>query len=66
MSSFHLWAKNKKTGEVHRYWALDDYFGNHIYGYAREGSTHVMHEDEFFQMYERVEKVILITAAEKD
>ena len=33
MSNYKLQAKNRKTGEIVEFLAMDDYFGSHEYGY---------------------------------
>ena len=33
MSSFITVLKNPKTGKAQKAWAIDDYFGQHQYGY---------------------------------
>ena len=54
MSSFIFTAKDRQTGEHHRAWAFDDYFGKHEYGYKLLDAEKVYTEDEFWQRYERV------------
>jgi hypothetical protein len=41
MSSYKLTAKRKSTGEVREFFALDDFYGSHQYGYKDgEGTTY--------------------------
>jgi len=52
MSSFKMKARNKKTGELHDVWCLDDYFGRHRYGYIpNNGEGEGMTEDDFYKEY---------------
>jgi hypothetical protein len=56
MSSFKIKAVNKKTGELHDVWCLDDYFGKHRYGYIpNSGEGEGMTEDDFYREYTPLE-----------
>ena len=41
MSNYYLKAKNKETGDIVEFEAMDDYFGKHQYGYAPKGWKHI-------------------------
>lgn len=57
MSNFLFEARNKKTREVVKVDALDDYFGSHRYGYrAEDHSNGIMSQDEFDSLYEEFPK----------
>jgi hypothetical protein len=56
MSSFKIKARNKKTGEVHDVWCLDNYFGKHKYGYTPNGGEgEGLDEEDFYREYETIE-----------
>ena len=63
MSNFNLKAKNKQTGEIVDFHAMDNYFGHHRYGYEENNNTfysntlknRVLKESEFDTLYEEVE-----------
>lgn len=52
MSSYYFTAKNKKTGEEVKVFAIDDYFAPHEYGYKFEDGK-VLREKDFWRQYER-------------
>ena len=56
MSNYYLTAKNKKTGEVAEFMAVDDHFGKHEYGYwlIYEGSNTILNEYDFSQIWDRI------------
>lgn len=45
MSSCFMNLKCKETNETHRIFAIDDYFGSHVYGYKLP-SGEVVNRDE--------------------
>lgn len=51
MSSYYLQAKNKKTGEIKTFMAIDDFYGKHRYGYKDEDGT-TYNEDGFDLLFE--------------
>ena len=54
MSGFVFPAINRKTGKREEIWALDDFFGRHIYGYSPRGGEPLT-EEQFDKLYERIE-----------
>jgi len=56
MSNYHFTARNKKTGETVTVEAMDNYYGNHKYGYKASDSKRVQSELEFPLNYEVVEQ----------
>ena len=56
MSSFFIQAKNKQTGKVENFTALDDYFGWREFGYKKgfHFLGKVYTEEEFNNLFERV------------
>lgn len=57
MSSFFLKARNKQTGNIENFTALDDYFGKNEYGYRRMGDDEfgsTYNEEEFNRLFEIV------------
>lgn len=50
MSNFMTKARHRRTGEVREILCLDDYFGQHKYGYIWEDKA--MTECEFMEEYE--------------
>lgn len=63
MSSYNLKAKNKQTGEIVDFHAMDNYYGHHRYGYEENNNTfksnpiknRVLKESEFDELYEPIE-----------
>lgn len=58
MSNYYLKAKNKKTGEIKEFLAMDDYFGKHNYGYTdkiKQGEE-VYDQYDFDELFEKVEE----------
>ncbi len=58
--SYNLKAKNKKTGEILEFSALDNYYGHHKYGYSHQtfhdkGNIGILTEDEFNTLYEVID-----------
>ena len=47
MSNYHFTARNKKTGETVTVEAMDNYYGNHKYGYKASDSKRVQSELSF-------------------
>lgn len=56
MSSYKLQAKNKKTNEIFTVHAIDDYYGKHKYGYSIVNGDTAYTEEQFNELYERVEE----------
>lgn len=54
MSSYYLEAKNKRTGEVKKFFAIDDYYGPHKYGYKDSEGT--VYDEEGFNLLFEVAK----------
>lgn len=52
MSSYYINLKHKETGEIHRIFAIDDYFGWHHYGYELPNNT-VVTEEYLDILYEK-------------
>ena len=60
MSNYYLTARNKETGDIVKFEAIDDYYGKHQYGYAPLGTVPVMEshpytQEEFDARFEVVE-----------
>lgn len=53
MSSFIDTFIHKKSGAEVKVFCLDDYFGQHEYGYFVEGIDEPMKHDKFYELYER-------------
>ncbi len=59
MSNYTFKAKHKTTGAIISVYAVDDYFGHHVYGYAIEsrGDKPIYFTaDELAELYERMEE----------
>jgi len=56
MSNYHFTARNKKTGDIVEFEAMDDYFGKHQYGYAPTGVEYIgaYTQEQFEEQYEVV------------
>ena len=52
MSSYITKFTHRTTGETVEVFAIDDYFGRHVYGYELPNGD-VLHEDKFLQLYVR-------------
>lgn len=50
MSCYYLNLRCKKTDEVHRIFAIDDYFGRHDYGYKLPNGE-ILQPDELHDRY---------------
>ena len=62
MSNYNLKAKRKSDGEIVDFYAIDNYFGHHRYGYEENNNTfksnpiknRVLKESEFDELYEPI------------
>jgi len=52
MSNYSIKVRNKETGEVRSCACMDDYFGQHNYGYKVENVKGVLTEDELGKEWE--------------
>ncbi len=52
------WIRNYKhtSGEIHKVFAIDDYFGSHIYGFKLPDGR-VLRVDDFEKEYEEIKDV---------
>lgn len=50
MSSFTMQLKHKQSGEYHNIFAIDDWFGRHLYGFRLPDGT-ILDEVEMEQLY---------------
>ena len=56
MSNYSFKAVHKETGKLVNVYAMDDYYGQHIYGYRVVGEDYTYGEKAFSEQYERVEE----------
>jgi hypothetical protein len=55
MSTYMTQARDRKTLEIFAVTAIDDYFGNHAYGYEiHERDGDVLTEEQFRKQYEEI------------
>lgn len=52
MSSYIFMAKDKKTGAKKEVFAMDDYFGRHLYGFSIDSD--ILTEWEFDERFEPI------------
>ena len=56
MSTFEIKMINRKTNEEVTVLYIDDYFGQHTYGYAPSDTDRIYKRAEFIKKYKCVEK----------